>query len=206
MTNWMRTSCRVEGPADDIARFKAECFYVEPSEDPNGIDFERVIPMPEVAHSGWSKATQYARYSICRGDELYLITAWDPPIPVFEKAVSMFPTLSFVNMTCQDYLAVRCYKGEITAAGVNLVKDEEALAQHDEDMKAGIASSERHNKRRKRLKQHADNLVLIAMKTIGEDVPADEAIARLAGMSEADAAEAADSMRAENTKIYRPAA
>jgi hypothetical protein len=126
------------------------------------------------------------------GDELSLITPGDPPIAVFEKIVSMFPSLSFVNMTCQYRLESRFYKGEITAAGVNLVKDDEALAQFEADM----ARSVWRRVLRERIEKHTDNLMLIAMKTIGEDGHADDVIARLVGMSEAEAAEAAVSIRA----------
>jgi len=48
MPNWSYTTCTITGPDAEIERFKQACFFAEPTEDRNGIDFERIIPMPKV--------------------------------------------------------------------------------------------------------------------------------------------------------------
>jgi hypothetical protein len=66
--------------------------------------------------------------------KLCLTTAWSPPIPVLERIVSMFPTLAFVDFYTRDDMGNYFYKGTISAAGTDLVKDEEAEREWEEQM------------------------------------------------------------------------
>ncbi len=65
---------------------------------------------------------------------LYTSTAWSPPIPVYERIVAMFPTLSFVDFHIRDEMGNFFYKGTISTAGTDIVKDEEAMREWEEAM------------------------------------------------------------------------
>jgi hypothetical protein len=47
MPNWCDTTVTVRGPEEEIEAFKRACLFLDPKDDNNGIDFQRVIPMPE---------------------------------------------------------------------------------------------------------------------------------------------------------------
>jgi hypothetical protein len=47
MANWCTVDCVGTGPESDIERMKSATFVPKPEKDYNGIDFQRVVPMPE---------------------------------------------------------------------------------------------------------------------------------------------------------------
>jgi hypothetical protein len=79
----------------------------------NGIDFERIIA---------------SDYYVNERDEhvVSTSTAWSPLIPIYERIVAMFPTLSFIDFHISDEMGNFFYKGAISAAGTDIVRDEEA--------------------------------------------------------------------------------
>lgn len=54
MPNWCYTTCVIHGPEAEIERFKQACLMRTPTPSKwsehidNGIDFQRIIPMPAV--------------------------------------------------------------------------------------------------------------------------------------------------------------
>jgi hypothetical protein len=164
MPNWSYTSCTVIGPDAEIERFRAACLALEPpSDDMNGIDFQRIIPMPDwilnalipmpdkgdrqKVLSDWMKSTGPAACAAAnvwstanwgtrkpRSSEYYVedgrhilsvVTAWSPPIPVFERIIAMFPALSFVDFYTRCEMGNYFCKGTISASGTDLHDDEE---------------------------------------------------------------------------------
>jgi hypothetical protein len=133
----------VSGPEEEIERFEQTCLFLDPKDDKNGIDFQRVIPMPDelppskssfpnwylwsCANWGTKWPPLVSRYWVEDGcHKIYLETAWSPPLPVFLKIVEMFPMLSFVDFDSTDEEGLYFIKGTISAAGVDLHEDEEA--------------------------------------------------------------------------------
>ena len=51
MPNTVRSRCQLMGPAEAIARFRAECIRQHTVDDAAvGLDFEAVLPSPEILH------------------------------------------------------------------------------------------------------------------------------------------------------------
>jgi hypothetical protein len=168
MPNWSYTNCTLTGPEADIEAFKKACLFEVPEPgdhgpDNNGIDFQRIIPMPdEVRDSAkgveqpalwwtgevekplwytWSCDNWGTKWPPRQSDYwvedgqhmLYTITAWAPPIPVFEKIVAMFPTIA-IALTSFDECGNYFYKGTISAGRTDIVKDEDAERRWEEIM------------------------------------------------------------------------
>ena len=60
MPNWSYTTVTLSGPDAEIERFKQACTFTEPTEGRDGIDFERIIPMPKVDWPECSSSTDDA--------------------------------------------------------------------------------------------------------------------------------------------------
>jgi hypothetical protein len=159
MANWCYTDCTVSGPDAEIERFKEACFATEPltedeHRDRDGVDFKRVIPTPDdvrmsegVTDWCWKNwGTKFARRSKYYVEEgrhrLFLVTAWDPPIPVLKKIVDMFPSISFVDIEISEEQGSFFKKGTITAAGVDLRDDEEAMKEFNDIMTEACEQAE----------------------------------------------------------------
>ncbi len=116
MGNWCFNYITVEGPSDEINRFKKTCLRDE------RIDFDRIIEMPDQfkvggkdvwdetlgtdgldARNAWAKenwgTTGIRDWQVDEDTpERYkfrVYTSWFPPLPVLEKLVKMFPALTF---------------------------------------------------------------------------------------------------------------
>lgn len=151
MPNWIKTTCTITGPEADIERFKEACFYLAPTEEENGIDIERVLPMPEgikattisgtkdealIASTGYSNwhdwsianwgtkwAPDKSRYWVEEGNhKLFMWSANATPTPMFKKIVDMFPTLSFVDFSSNGNDFF--IEGTISADGCHLFEEE----------------------------------------------------------------------------------
>jgi len=234
MPNWCYSTVIVSGPEDDIDRFKAACLYLEPHRPngdlygdgkDNGLDFQRIVPMPEILQSGpamsfgtvsidamikameagdqaeieriQKKDAEYQRDWLSAADDhpelsahlmlsvdvrvpimeraqrclkareetgflsanewavenwgtkwmpsmstydyrdgrhiLRLATPWAPPVPVFERIVQIFPTLT-LTLDASDITYPAFWTGTISAAGVDVREDEEAMADWTRQM------------------------------------------------------------------------
>jgi hypothetical protein len=76
------------------------------------------------------------------GHILFTETAWSPPIPIFERIVSIFPALSLVDFHISDEMGNFFYMGSISAVGTNLVEDKEAERRWNEVRSACSADDE----------------------------------------------------------------
>jgi hypothetical protein len=119
MPCWRYTTAILNGPEDEIERFKRACLFVKPVDGgDNGLDFERVLPM-----SKWGARVSVYHINEKGCHELYLVTAHVPLGEVFEKIVAMFPALT-LNVTSGSESGF-FLKGTISASGTDLHNDEE---------------------------------------------------------------------------------
>jgi hypothetical protein len=161
MPNRCTTHCTVMGAYVEIERFKAACLELEPrGGDHNGIDFERIIPMPlsvreskelvelklgvrlvsvpvwynwRLVNWGTKCEPLVSRYYVEDGyHKLFLETVWAPPIPVLEKIIAMFPALSLIDLRTYDDQLNFFWKGTISASGTDLQEDEEAIQEFED--------------------------------------------------------------------------
>jgi hypothetical protein len=136
-----------------IERFKEACLALEPTDDNhNGIDFERMIPMPvsvreskeidehglpawyiwRCKNSGTKWCATQSNYLVEDGHhKLFIITALSPPIRVLEKIIEMFPALT-IELRTQCEQGNYFYKGTINASGTDLHEDEEAIQKFED--------------------------------------------------------------------------
>jgi len=152
MTNWINTTAYISGPEEDIDRMKADCFFLKPQRcrwgsgpNDNGIDVERIIPKPEGIPDvsernrrnwGSTAAPVWSTYGYEDGKHyLTFLTAGGAPVPVFQRIVQMFPSLTF-TFYAGDYMT-GFEKGTVSAAGTIREPDEEAeRSVYEERMEA----------------------------------------------------------------------
>ena len=80
MPNWSYTTVTLIGTDAEIERFKEACTFTEATEDRDGIDFERIIPMPKVDWPECSSSTDDALVVLGR-PELQCMMAADRQRP-----------------------------------------------------------------------------------------------------------------------------
>ena len=141
MPNNCETDLVITGPKKDIAAFleaaKGEPQGTIEGDDPNLIDLQRLVPMPDDQRENWYRwclqnwGTKWGCYWFNnpklspngRRWRVSFSSAWSPPITAFEKIAEMFPTLTFT---------LRFYEMGIACKGLFKVKGCEVLEQWDE--------------------------------------------------------------------------
>lgn len=143
MPNWCHNYMEITGPADEITRFKQFCLGAVFKGEPEQIDFNKIVPMPEdlknqeLSHprpernwydwacDHWGTKWNACHYHVGRDEpglyECGFDTAWSPPVPIWEKIGEMFSKLTFV-LGGSEPLADYGYEGSIKGGKVDVVK------------------------------------------------------------------------------------
>jgi hypothetical protein len=118
MPNDCHNSMKITGPISEITRFKQTCIRTVYENEQAQVDFNAIDPMPDFSDSDalpyndprhkmgydwriehWG--TKWNAYHFCVTVdapgcyEFHFLTAYSPPVPVWEKMAKMFPALEF---------------------------------------------------------------------------------------------------------------
>ena len=119
MPNWCRNFLRVDGPAEDVARFQKQAVAVPPrpragpESTPEVLSFESLVPLPakrRTTHDGAEGVGSPKQEWGCRSDafrsELVetwdghvvytFVTPWNPPRRFFQRVSERWPSLIFI--------------------------------------------------------------------------------------------------------------
>ena len=112
MPNWCVNRLSISAETEEeIGRFLDD---VKGDETP--FDFDKLVPAPSVYPEGtdcedwsvqtWGTKWNTDKYNVSIGHdvthaEIFMLTAWSPPIPVIRAAMKKFPELDFHLMYCE---------------------------------------------------------------------------------------------------------
>ena len=124
MGDMYETELRVYGKRQDLDKFKSS---IKSTNEDHVIDFNKIIPMPEDL-SKWDEGERgsgkyhwtlkhwgamygsFGSMLVDEGDHLYYLitTVCDPPFPIYDTLISMYPTLDFhiIGVEGQAYKTV----------------------------------------------------------------------------------------------------
>jgi hypothetical protein len=132
MPNWCYNSMQITGTISEITRFKQTCIRTVSENEQAQLDFSAIVPPPDFSgdNNAWGDWAREHWGTTCdRGFhvtvdapgcyEFHFYTAWDPPVPVWEKMAKMFPALEF-SLSGYEPLADFAFEGMIQGGKLKL--------------------------------------------------------------------------------------